>query len=104
VGIAYQDQQSTVADTGFQARVEAGEVIVALAVTSIAPTGSPTAPRYQLADRVITQPDFAVTQFCWAIVTRPQLTDITQITDTQINNVISSFWDQVAGALFPAGP
>jgi hypothetical protein len=105
MAMKYADQASTVTDPAFRNRVEAGCMIVAFnyGAQVVTGTGTPTA-RTLLADAVITRPDFAITQFCWALVGKQQITTVDDLTDVQINTVISQQWDVVAAALTPAPP
>ena len=107
--IKFSDQKANVADTGFRDRVEAGCMSLALSIAAVAVTGTPITgsptPHVLLADAIIEHSTFAVDQFCWAIIGKPQLTNIDDATDQQISNVVAQFWDPVASALTPArGP
>jgi hypothetical protein len=104
MALKYTDQASTVADRAFRDRVEAGTMIVALSVAAETVTGNPTA-RMLLADAIINRADYAVSQFCWAIVGKPQLNDVSALDDPQINTVITQQWNVIASALTPVpGP
>jgi hypothetical protein len=107
MAIEYEDQGAAVRDTGLQNRVEAGVMIVALSVETLPPiSGVGAQQRKDFTNKVIStsdvhQPTFGVHQFCWAIVGVKQLADIGQISDNQINNVITTNWDRIAQAMMP---
>ncbi len=109
MAIDYIDQASIVRDPAFRQRVEAGTMIVALSVDTLPPiTGAPAQQRQDFADKVIATSNIAVTtfgvdQFCWAIVGKPQVNNVSDLSDSQINTVIKQYWDRIAQALFPAG-
>jgi hypothetical protein len=101
--IEYANQASIVADKAFRDRVEAGCMIVALSVAAETISGGPTA-RARLADAVIGRADFAVLQFCWAIVGKQQVNTIDDLKDQQINTVVTQQWNVIADALTPPPP
>jgi hypothetical protein len=103
MALKYQEQASIVDDVAFRDRVEAGCMIVALSVGAEPITGAPTA-RARLAHAIIDHADFAVAQFCWAIVGKQQVITVDDLTDQQINTVITQQWNVIADALTPPPP
>jgi hypothetical protein len=97
------DQKSTAGDPGFTNRIEPATVRAAFTQFTATANSDATiqAQRIALADKIVTQPGFAVPQFAYWITTQPGFTSVDAITDAQIGTQISNSFDQVAQMIMP---
>ena len=99
------DQGAAVNDSGFRLRVRAGCVKVSLIEFNAPPvSGSAQTQRIALAEAILRDPDYAVTQFCWLLVGLTQFTGIGDIDDNQVKNQIQNNFDQIAQMMMSGGP
>jgi hypothetical protein len=86
---------------GFRSRVTAAAFMAAASMVTAAANSDATkqSQRMALANKIIHKPDSATDQFAWAVVTRPSLTQESDITDIFITTTVNTTFDIIASLL-----